>query len=170
MVSPLHNSIIYPLKIYLLLHIIRIEKINEGVNEMKIAVSATAGSMDAMVDMRFGRCAYFVIVEVEGNEIKSHEVIQNPSVTAMRGAGIQAAQIIANKGVEVLITGNIGPNAFNVLSSIGIKIVAGVGGITVRDAVQRYLRGELKATRTPTTFGFGLGRGMGRGMGRGRRW
>jgi predicted Fe-Mo cluster-binding NifX family protein len=44
---------------------------------MKIAVSATAGSLDAIVDPRFGRCAYFVIVEVEKNEIKNFEAIQN---------------------------------------------------------------------------------------------
>ena len=123
---------------------------------MKIAVSATAGNMDALVDARFGRCAYFVIVEVEGDEIKNHEVIKNPGATATGGAGIQAAQTVANKGVEVVITGNIGPNAFNVLSETRIKVVTGVGGITVRDAVQKYLKGELKETKAPTIPGFGF--------------
>ena len=140
---------------------------------MKIAVSAVADNLEAMVDVRFGRCAYFVIVETEGNEIKGSEAIENPGVTAMGGAGIQAAQIIANKGAEALISGNIGPNAFGVLSQAKIKVVTGVGGITVKDAVQRYLKGELKETKTPTTPGFGpgrgTGRGMGPGMGRGRR-
>ena len=141
---------------------------------LKIAVSATADNMDAMVDARFGRCAYFVIVEVEGDEIKSHEVVENPGVTAMGGAGIQAAQTVANKGVEVVITGNIGPNAFNVLSETRIKVVTGVGGITVRDAVQKYLKGELKETKTPTITGFGpttgsgVGPGTRPGIGRGR--
>lgn len=136
---------------------------------MKIAVSAIADNLDAMVDVRFGRCAFFVIADVEENEIKNFEAIKNPGVTAMGGAGIQAAQIIASKGVEVLISGNIGPNAFGVLSQTGIKVVTGVGGITVKDAVQKYLKGELKETKTPTTPGFGPGRGLGRGMGRGRR-
>ena len=135
---------------------------------MKIAVSATAGNMDAMVDARFGRCAYFVIVEVEGNEIKGYEAVKNPSTVAMRGAGIQAARIIANKGAEVVIAGNVGPNAFDVLSGAGLKIVTGVGGVTVREAVQKYLNGELRETRTPTPPGFG--RGWGRGRGRGKRW
>ena len=135
---------------------------------MKIAVSATAGSLDAIVDPRFGRCGYFVIVEVEKNEIKKVETIQNPAATAMGGAGIQAAQLIANKGVEVLISGNMGPNAFSVLSGTGIKIVTGVGGISVREAVQRYLKGELKETKVPTMPGFGPRRGI--GFGRGRRF
>ena len=138
---------------------------------MRIAVSATAGNMDALVDARFGRCAYFVIVEVEGDEIKSHEIVENPGATAIGGAGIQAAQTVANKGVEVVITGNIGPNAFNVLSGARIKVVTGVGGITVRDAVQRYLKGELKETKTPTTPGFSpptAGPGIRPGIGRGR--
>lgn len=136
---------------------------------MKIAVSSMGDKVDAMVDPRFGRCAYFMIVNIEDNKIKDSETIKNPGVTAMGGAGIQAAQIIANKGVEALISGNIGPNAFNVLSGTGIKIVTGVGGISVKEAVERYLKGELKETKTPTASGFGPGRGMGRGLGK-RRW
>ncbi|HDH45079.1 MAG TPA: dinitrogenase iron-molybdenum cofactor biosynthesis protein [Thermococcus sp.] len=138
---------------------------------MKIAVSAMADNMDAMVDARFGRCAYFVIVEVEGNKIKGYEVIKNPGVTAIGGAGIQAAQIVVGKGVDVVITGNVGPNAFRALSTAGIKIVAGVGGITVKDAIDRYLKGELKETSAPTTPGFGpstMNPGARLGTGRGR--
>jgi len=131
---------------------------------MKIAVSATHRSLEADVDPRFGRCLCFIIVETEGNEIKSHEVVSNEAVQAMRGAGIQAAQTVANKGAEVVITGNIGPNAFNVLSQAGIKIVTGVSG-KVNEAVKKYLKGELKEITKPT---FGFGPDMGRGLGRGR--
>jgi predicted Fe-Mo cluster-binding NifX family protein len=136
---------------------------------MKIAVSSMGDKLDAMVDPRFGRCVYFMIVNVEKSEIKDFEAIKNPGVAATGGAGIQAAQIIANKGVEVLISGNIGPNAFNVLSGTGIKIITGVGGISVKETVERYLKEELKETSTPTTPGFGGGMGLGRGQGR-RRW
>jgi len=52
------------------------------------------------------------------------EVIQNMVSGAIGGAGIQAAQTIAGKGVKMLITGNVGPNAFQALSAAGIKIVA----------------------------------------------
>ncbi len=142
---------------------------------MKMAVSAMADNMDAMVDSRFGRCAYFIIVEAEGKEIKGSEAVQNTGVHAMGGAGVTAAQIVANKGVEVVITGNVGPNAFGALSQAGVKIVTGVGGVSVKDAVQRYLNGELKETTQFTAPGFGprmggadrgMGPGRGRGMGR----
>jgi len=138
---------------------------------MKIAVSASGDSLDSMVDMRFGRCPYFIIVETEGTgkrgEIKSSETVENTGIQAMRGAGITAAQIVANKGVKVVITGNMGPNAFNVLSQSGIKIFTGVYGVTVKAAVQSYLKGELRETKAPSVPGFGPGRGMGRGRGMG---
>jgi predicted Fe-Mo cluster-binding NifX family protein len=136
---------------------------------MKIAVSAIGNTLESMVDPRFGRCAYFIIVDVEGNEIKNFEAVQNQGVTAMGGAGIQAAQLVANKGTEVVISGNMGPNAFGVLSQTGIKIVTGIGGITVKEVVERYLKGELKETKEPTSSGIGgRGMGLGRGTGGGR--
>lgn len=115
---------------------------------MKIAVTATENSLDGMIDPRFGRCKYFIIVEVEGDKIKEYEGIKNPAATAMSGAGIQAAQIVASKNVNIVITGNVGPNAIRALSMAGIKIVSGVDRITVKDAVERYLKGELKETST----------------------
>lgn len=137
---------------------------------MKIAISASGDGMDAMVDPRFGRCAYFIIAETEGDEIKSHEAMENTSTQAMRGAGIAAAQLVANKGVQAVISGNIGPNAFNVLSQTGIKIFTCSSGITVKGAIQKYLKGELEETAVTVGpgFGFGRGRGGGRGAGGGR--
>jgi len=137
---------------------------------MKIAVSAMGNTLDSMVDPRFGRCAYFIIVDAEGDEIKNFEAIQNQGVNAMGGAGIQAAQLVANKGVEVVISGNMGPNSFGVLSQTKIKVITGIGGISVKDAVEKYIKGELKETSAPSTPGFGPrgGAGMGGGMGRGR--
>lgn len=135
---------------------------------MKIAVSASGDNLDSMVDTRFGRCPYFIIVETERNKIKGHEAVENTGGQAMRGAGITAAQLVANKDVKVVISGNMGPNAFNVLSQSGIKIFTGVYGITVKEAVQSYLKGEFKEMKAPAMPGFGPERGMGRGMGKGR--
>jgi predicted Fe-Mo cluster-binding NifX family protein len=132
---------------------------------MKVCVSAVADSLDAQVDPRFGRCTSLVIVDSENMEF---EAIPNMASGAMGGAGIQAAQTIASKGAKVLITGNVGPNAFQALSAAGIKIVTGAFG-TVREVVEKYKRGELKETGAPTVgghFGMGMGRGRGRGQDR----
>jgi len=133
---------------------------------MKICVSATANSIDAQVDPRFGRCSYFVIVDSENMQF---EVIPNVASGAMDGAGTQAAQTIAGKGAKVLITGNVGPNAFQALAAAGIKVVVSASG-TVRQAVEKYKRGKLGETGSATVSGhFGMGRGGGRGQGR-RGW
>jgi len=142
---------------------------------MKIAVSASSNNLESLVDPRFGRCPFFIIAEVEGNEIKNFEAIANPAMNAIGGAGIQAAQIVANKGVEAVICGNVGPNAFLALKQAGIKIITGVGGVSIRDAIKMYLNGELKETEAPTAPGVapstlspfpGRGRGgRGRGFG-----
>ena len=129
---------------------------------MKICVSAESNSLDAPIDPRFGRCPYFVIVD---SETMQFEAVPNMASGTMGGAGIQAAQTIASKGAKVLITGNVGPNAFQALSAAGIKIVTGASG-TVREVVEKYKRGELGETGAPTVGGhFGMGRGRGRGRG-----
>ena len=133
---------------------------------MRICVSASANSLDASVDPRFGRCPYFIIVD---SETMQFEAVPNPASGAMGGAGIQAAQIIASKGAKAVITGNVGPNAFQALSAAGIKILTGAYG-TVREVVEKYKRGELKETNSPTVGGhFGMGMGGGRGWRR-RQW
>ena len=127
---------------------------------MKICVSAFSGSIDADVDSRFGRCPYFVIVNSETMEFNA---ISNASSSAAHGAGIQAAQTVAKMGVKVVITGNVGLNAFNVLSAAGIKIVTGASG-SVREAVEMYKKGQFQEIGNPTVDGhFGIGRGLGRG-------
>jgi len=89
---------------------------------MKIAVSATKPSLDADVDPRFGRCQYFVIVDLDTMEFES---VENSSAQASGGAGISTGQMIVDKGVEAVLTGNCGPNAYQVLSAAGIKVVTG---------------------------------------------
>ena len=133
---------------------------------MKVAVSATGPSLDSMIDPRFGRCAHFIVVETDTMQFES---FKNESQYAGSGAGIQAAQNVASKGAKVVLTGNVGPNAFQALSSAGIQIITGVSG-TVGEAVKTYVRGELKETSGPTVGGhFGMGQGRGIGRGRGRR-
>jgi predicted Fe-Mo cluster-binding NifX family protein len=140
---------------------------------MKICVTATAGDLNAQVDQRFGRSQYFVFVD---SDTMTFEAMPNDAIAAPGGAGIQAAQTVVNKGANMLISGNIGPNAFQVLSTAGVKVVTGVNG-TVQEAVEMYKNGGLSETGTSTVathagmgagFGMDIGMGGGRGGGRGR--
>jgi predicted Fe-Mo cluster-binding NifX family protein len=136
---------------------------------MKIAVTAAEPGIDTQIDPRFGRCQYFIVIDPETMEFES---VANASAIASGGAGTSAAQMIADKGVEAVLTGNCGPNAFQVLSAAGINVITGVTG-TVKEAVQKYKDGSLKAIAQPNVpdhFGDGEGRGRGRGGGRGMRW
>lgn len=121
---------------------------------MKIAVSSVGPDLNASVDARLGRCQYFIIVDPETMEF---EALPNPSLAAMHGAGIQTAQIITNKGATVVLTGNCGPNAFQTLSAAGIQVIVGVSG-TVKDAIEKYKKGELQPSSqasVPSHFGTG---------------
>ena len=96
------------------------------------------------------------------------EALPNEAMNAPGGAGIQAAQAMVNKGVDVVISGNMGPNAFQVLSTAGVKIATGAYG-TVKEAVEMYKSGKLSETGTSTVAAHaGMGAGMGLGMGGGR--
>ena len=109
---------------------------------MKIAVSSTGDNLESDVDMRFGRCKYFMIVESDSMEFNA---VSNESIMASGGAGIKAAESIVNQDVEIVLTGNIGPNAHSTLKAAGIKVFTGANG-TVKQAVEQYKKGELKET------------------------
>jgi predicted Fe-Mo cluster-binding NifX family protein len=128
---------------------------------MKICVSATSNNLEAEIDPRFGRCLYLVIVD---SETMQFEALPNTAAGSTGGAGIQAAQTIANKGVKAVITGNVGPNAFGALSEAGIEILTGASG-TIREVIEKFKKGELQRTNAPTVSGHhGPGRGEGRGI------
>ena len=112
---------------------------------MKIGISSTGEDLNAQVDRRFGRCSYFLIVDTDTMHFES---ISNASAMASGGAGIQAAQSVAKVGVEVVVTGNMGPNAFQTLSAAGIRVFTGANG-TVKEVVEKYKKGELKEAAAP---------------------
>ena len=125
---------------------------------MKICVTSVSGNLDAQVDQRFGRCQYFVIVESDSMQF---ETVPNLAVTSASGAGIQATQTIASKKVQVLITGNVGPKAFQALYAAGITIITGASG-KVRAVIEKYKKGLLSETKAPTVGGhFGMRTGKG---------
>ncbi len=133
---------------------------------MRVAVSASGTSLNSPVDARFGRCAFFVIADPSTMEF---EAVENPGGASSQGAGIATAQMIAETGVEAVITGNCGPNAYQALNATGIKVITGVSG-TVREALQAYSEGRYRATNAPSVgshFGMGAPGTVGRGMGGG---
>lgn len=134
---------------------------------MKIAVSSIGTDLDALIDPRFGRCAYFLIIETDD---MSFEVFDNQSTSLGGGAGIQSAQFISSKGANAVITGNCGPNAVKTLAAAGIKVFLGNTGI-IREALQKFKNKKLTSTNAanvPEYSGMDDGRGFGRGMGMGR--
>ncbi len=108
---------------------------------MKVAVTAKGGQLSDEVDPRFGRAPYILIVDTE--TMKFDAIDNNDNVNAFKGAGIQAATMISEKGAEVLLTGYCGPNAFKTVDAAGIKVVSDVTG-TVEEAVSAFLAGPVE--------------------------
>lgn len=142
---------------------------------MKVAVSSNDEDLNAQLDPRFDRCAYFLVVDPDN---MSFEAFENKSAVQGGGSGIQAAQFLASKGVEAVITGNCGPNAVQTLSAARIELFGGQAG-AVKEVVERFKAGHLKPTSEAAVdsyfgmnaeagFGRGGGMGSGRGMGRGK--
>jgi predicted Fe-Mo cluster-binding NifX family protein len=159
----------------------------EGGITMRIAISSTGPSLDSAVDPRFGRCQFFLIVDLAN---MGFEAVPNASNTLEGGAGIQAAKAVIESGAETILTGYIGPNAERVISSAGLDVITAVSG-TVSEVAQQYKEGKMKPigergigihkdpgrtqsfSQTAGPFQasaprVGLGRGMGGGGGRGR--
>ncbi len=113
---------------------------------MKICVTSEGEALDSKVDPRFGRCQYFIVVDTD---TLAFEAVRNPNIESMGGAGIQSGQLVAEKQVKALITGNVGPNAFQALQAANIDVITGVSG-TVEEAVEEYKKGDLKPTSGPS--------------------
>jgi predicted Fe-Mo cluster-binding NifX family protein len=132
---------------------------------MRIAVTASQPSLDGQVDPRFGRCAYYVIADLDTLDF---EALPNPYALAMGGAGIQSAQLIASRGVEIVVSGNYGPNAVQTLNAVGVRAIAGAMRGSVRQAIEQFKQGALQpvvhATVGPYS-GIGVAPRPGRGMG-----
>jgi len=117
---------------------------------MKIAITSTGKELSSNLDPRFGRAAYFILVDPETMEF---EVVDNAgNLNLSQGAGIQAGKIMVDHKVDALITGHCGPKAFKVLQTAGVKIMTGALG-TVADAVEQFKNGKLEASAAADAAG-----------------
>ncbi|MGQ9588146.1 MAG: NifB/NifX family molybdenum-iron cluster-binding protein [Thermoplasmata archaeon] len=123
----------------------------------KLVVTSTGPSSHDQVDPRFGRCAFFMILDGPEREFRP---VENSARALGNGAGIQAAQALASMGVAVVLTGDLGPNAFRVLRAAGIRAFRTHGG-TVQQAAADYFERRLTEIEGPTGPGHHGRRGFG---------
>jgi len=107
---------------------------------MKIAITSKGTGLNSEVDPRFGRAAYILIVDTFSLSINVIDNAQN--VNALKGAGIQTASAVSDKGVSALLTGYCGPNAFQTLTAAGIKVANDIAG-SVKEAVAAFNEGRV---------------------------
>ncbi|MFW5791561.1 MAG: NifB/NifX family molybdenum-iron cluster-binding protein, partial [Desulfohalobiaceae bacterium] len=127
------------------------ETIKQELDMTKIAVTSEGPTLDDRVDPRFGRAAGFVVVDLETME--SEYIDNGSSQTMAQGAGIQAAENVVRAGAGALLTGYVGPKAFAALSAAGIKVGQDLEGLTVREAIERYKKGDVSVAEGPNRQG-----------------
>lgn len=120
---------------------------------MKLAISSTGDTLESEVDSRFGRCKYFVIYD---EDTKEFEALKNSAQFAGSGAGVQAAESVVRSGAKTVLTGNVGPKAFQVLSPAGVLVATGLSG-TVNEVIEKYFADEITVSQEPSVEAhFGL--------------
>lgn len=113
---------------------------------MRVVITADSPSMDARLDPRFGRAAYFLFIDPETME---WQAVSNPAVNARGGAGIQAAQHITDQKCDAVISGEFGPNAYQALNAAGVAMYSPGDNSTVKEAIQRFKSGDIKPITSP---------------------
>ena len=112
---------------------------------MKIAITSTGQTLDSQVDPRFGRTAYFIIVDTKSMEFGA---IENQNINAAGGAGINSAKVVIDAEAKAVLTGNCGPNAQRTLSAADVKLYTGVTG-TISEVIELFKTGRLVETTEP---------------------
>ena len=117
---------------------------------MRIAVSSSDGLQDSPFSPRFGRCAFFLIFDTSST---NWEIKENPARNARGGAGTKVVQFLTDWGVDALVSGRYGPNAFSALKASGITPYLAESG-SAKDLVEKLLSGELTKGESPSGKGF----------------
>jgi predicted Fe-Mo cluster-binding NifX family protein len=117
---------------------------------MLVAVTSQGPAMDSEVDPRFGRARYFIVVDTETGGFEAHDNTEN--VGAAQGAGIQAARAIVDLQVQAVITGHVGPKAFEALRAGDVRTYVGAAGL-VSEALDKLASGQLSSASSPDVAG-----------------
>lgn len=120
---------------------------------MKLAVTAKEATLQGELDPHFGRARKFIVYDTASAQFSVHDNARN--LNAAQGAGIQAAQNVAQLGANILITGNVGPKAFRALGAAGIKVFLATSG-SVANAIADCEEGRLVEAVAPTVEGHGV--------------
>lgn len=120
---------------------------------MKIAISSTGKDLDSILDSRFGRCDYFQIHDTDNGEIK---VIENSGKSSSGGAGIAASQQLIDENIDVIITGNLGPNAFKIIDKANVKLYK-CENISIKAVLEKYNNNELEEINLAGPAHHGMG-------------
>lgn len=117
---------------------------------MKIAISSEGKDLDSNCSSMFGRCAYFIIAETNGENIKKIKTIENTGVNQRSGAGINAAKLIGNENVNSLITAAVGPKAFDALKEWNIDIYKSKKNVN-KENIEELVKGNLEIIEGPNS-------------------
>ena len=117
---------------------------------MKVAVTSQGKELSSEIDPRFGRAKWLLLVDTESGVTGAYDNTVNLNLS--QGAGIQTGQNVVNLGAEVVITGNIGPNAFKTLSAANVKVYLS-DVRTVRDALESFKAGKLNEVQQANVEG-----------------
>lgn len=107
---------------------------------MKIGISSTGKTTENLLDMRFGRCEYFQIHDTESGEVK---ILENKGQSSNGGAGIAASNQLIDEKVDVIITGSLGPNAFELIKKAAIKAYK-CENVAISFVLEKYNNNELE--------------------------
>ncbi len=119
----------------------------------KIAITSEGPTLDDPVDPRFGRAAGFIIVDLETMDFKYQD--NGASQARAQGAGIHAAEVVSQAGVDAVLTGFVGPKAFQALAATGVQVAQDLENMTVREAIERLKKGEVEWSDLSQAKGMG---------------
>jgi predicted Fe-Mo cluster-binding NifX family protein len=108
---------------------------------MKIAITASENGWDEQVDSRFGRARGFFVIDTDDGTTSF--IDNDANVDAAHGAGTSAAKSVIDAGVQVVISGDVGPKAATVLEAGGVQIMRGVKDVSIKEAYESYQKGDL---------------------------